>query len=319
MNSAMHYKIINPALWDTLLVQFDDVLWCQKSINIEEIARTYNRKAVYFAAYHQSVFCAAMVLFVDRKKANLPTHFFYTPFFINRSLKDFIINQSLQQMLLELKKEYHQIELKLAPKYNDIRPFSWSGFDHKIYYTLIKDLQNTTKKPSENIRRQLNKIAQNNAIVVKVEEENLADIFNKHIEMMIQNGLSKVESKSVLSWLNFFNQNKQLYVFGLYESDILHGSALLTFDQEQAYLISITGGVAETFGQTALYFALFNHFQSLGINKIDLLGANIQGVAEYKSKLGSELHSYPIVSYHKYKAVNQLKLKLKKWLKKHLN
>ena len=319
MNTAMHYKIINPALWDTLLVQFDDVLWCQKSINIEKIAQTYNRKAVYFATYHQSVFCAAMVLFVDRKKANLPTHFFYTPFFINCSLKDFIINQSLQQMLLKLKKEYHQIELKLAPKYNDIRAFSWSGFDHKIYYTLIKDLQNTTKKPSENIRRQLNKIAQNNAIVVNVVEENLADIFNQHIEMMIQNGLSKEESKRVLNWLNFFNQNNQLIVFGLYESNKLQGSALLTFDQEQAYLISITGGVAETFGQTALYFAFFNHIQSLGIDKIDLLGANIQGVAEYKSKLGSVLFSYPIVSYYKFKAFIQFKLRLKMWLKKHLN
>lgn len=319
MNTAMHYKIINPALWDTLLVQFDDVLWCQKSINIEKIAQTYNRKAVYFATYHQSVFCAAMVLFVDRKKANLPTHFFYTPFFINCSLKDFIINQSLQQMLLKLKKEYHQIELKLAPKYNDIRAFSWSGFDHKIYYTLIKDLQNTTKKPSENIRRQLKKIAQNNAIVVNVVEENLADIFNQHIEMMIQNGLSKEESKRVLNWLNFFNQNNQLIVFGLYESNKLQGSALLTFDQEQAYLISITGGVAETFGQTALYFAFFNHIQSLGIDKIDLLGANIQGVAEYKSKLGSALFSYPIVSYYKFKALIQFKLRLKMWLKNHLN
>ena len=87
--------------------------------------------------------------------------------------------------------------------------------------------------------------------------------------------------------------------------------------QQQAYLISITGGVPETQGQTALYFAIFDHFSKMGIPTIDLLGANIQGVAEYKSKLGSQLAPYFILSYRKYTLYYQLKLMIKKLMKKH--
>jgi len=317
MNKAMHFKEINPNQWDALLIQYDESLWYQQSRNIQLIASSYHKQAIYYACYHQSVFCAAMVLYVHKKNAALPTHFFYTPFFINASLKDFVVNQALNQMLLDLKTAYHTIELKLSPKFNDIRAFIWSGFTHQLYYTLNKGLLLDEKKPSENIRRQINKIAQNEAIQVKVETTNLASIIATHLKMMLKNGMGKAEIQQVQHWVNTFHHQQQLFVFGLYESTNLKGSALLTFDQQQAYLISITGGVPETQGQTALYFAIFDHFSKMGITKVDLLGANIQGVAEYKSKLGSQLAPYFILSYRKYSLFYQLKLLLKKLLKKH--
>lgn len=312
----MYFKEINPNQWDALLIQFDQSHWYQDSRNIQLIASTYHKKAVYYACYHQSVFCAAMVLFVHKKNAALPTHFFYTPFFINASLKDFVVNQALNQMLLALKKDYHTIELKLAPKFNDIRAFTWSGFDHHLYYTLHKALLKDEKKPSENIRRQVIKIAQNESIQVKLETANLASIISTHLKMMLKNGMGKAEEQKVKHWVNTFYHQQQLVVFGLYESTNLKGSALLTFDQHQAYLISITGGVPETQGQTALYFAIFDHFSKMGIPTVDLLGANIQGVAEYKSKLGSQLAPYFILSYRKYFLFYQFKLMLKKRLKR---
>jgi hypothetical protein len=316
MNKAMHFKEINPIQWDALLVQYDESLWYQQARNIQLIASSYQKQAIYYACYHQSVFCAAMVLYVHKKNAALPTHFFYTPFFINTSLKDFVVNQALNQMLLELKTEYNTIELKLAPKFNDIRAFTWSGFTHHLYYTLNKGLILDEKKPSENIRRQINKIAHNEAIQVKVETTNLDSIIATHLQMMLKNGMGKAELQQVKHWVNTFYQQQQLVVFGLYESTNLKGSALLTFDQQQAYLISITGGVPETQGQTALYFAIFDHFSKMGITKVDLLGANIQGVAEYKSKLGSQLAPYFILSYRKQFLFYQLKLMLKKRLKR---
>ena len=312
----MYFKEINPNEWDALLIQYDQSLWYQDSRNIQLIASTYHKQAVYYACYHQSVFCAAMVLFVHKKNAALPTHFFYTPFFINVSLKDFVVNQALNQMLLALKKDYHTIELKLAPKFNDIRAFTWSGFDHHLYYTLHKALLKDEKKPSENIRRQVNKIAQNESIQVKLETANLASIISTHLKMMLKNGMGKAEEQKVKQWVNTFYHQQQLVVFGLYESTNLKGSALLTFDQHQAYLISITGGVPETQGQTALYFAIFDHFSKMDIPTVDLLGANIQGVAEYKSKLGSQLAPYFILSYRKYFLFFQFKLMLKKRLKR---
>lgn len=313
----MHFKEINPNQWDALLIQYDQSFWYQDARNIQLIASTYHKQAIYYACYHQSVFCAAMVLYVHKKNAALPTHFFYTPFFINASLKDFVVNQALNQMLLALKKDYHTIELKLAPKFNDIRAFTWSGFAHHLYYTLHKALLMDEKKPSENIRRQINKIAQNEAIQVKIETTNTAVIIHTHLKMMLENGMGKAEEQQVKHWINTFYHQQQLVVFGLYESTNLKGSALLTFDQQQAYLISITGGVPETQGQTALYFAIFDHFSKMGIPTIDLLGANIQGVAEYKSKLGSQLAPYFILSYRKYTLFYQLKLMLKKLMKKH--
>jgi len=316
MNKAMYFKEINPNQWDALLIQYDQSFWYQDSRNIQLIASTYHKQAVYYACYHQSVFCAAMVLFVHKKNAALPTHFFYTPFFINASLKDFVVNQALNQMLLALKKDYHTIELKLAPKFNDIRAFTWSGFDHHLYYTLHKALLKDEKKPSENIRRQVNKIAQNGSIQVKLETANLASIISTHLKMMLKNGMGKAEEQKVKQWVNTFYHQQQLVVFGLYESTNLKGSALLTFDQHQAYLISITGGVPETQGQTALYFAIFDHFSKMGIPTVDLLGANIQGVAEYKSKLGSQLAPYFILFYRKYFLFYQFKLMLKKRLKR---
>ena len=82
----MHFKEINPNQWDALLIQYDQSLWYQDARNIQLIASTYHKQAIYYACYHQSVFCAAMVLYVHKKNAALPTHFFYTPFFINASL-----------------------------------------------------------------------------------------------------------------------------------------------------------------------------------------------------------------------------------------
>ena len=312
----MHFKEINPNQWDALLIQYDESLWYQDARNIQLIASTYHKQAIYYACYHQSVFCAAMVLYVHKQHAALPTHFFYTPFFINASLKDFVVNQSLNQMLLALKKDYHTIELKLAPKFNDIRAFTWSGFAHHLYYTLHKALLMDEKKPSENIRRQINKITQNESIQVKIETTNTAAIIHTHLKMMLENGMGKAEEQQVKHWVNSFYHQQQLVVFGLYESTNFKGSALLTFDQHQAYLISITGGVPETQGQTALYFAIFDHFSKMGIPKVDLLGANIQGVAEYKSKLGSQLAPYFILSYRKHFLFYQLKLMLKKRLKR---
>ncbi len=300
--------------WDNLTKQYQANYWFQQSSNIVLIANSYQRKPVFYACFDSTKFQFAFVLFINGKNASLPTHFFYSPFIINPNLNDFIFNKSLQFCLNELKKDLDVIEFKCAPSIVDIRGFTWSGFKHQIYYTLIKVLNDFEGNYSENIKRQLNKVKKEAQLSVQFKLP-LQSIIDQQLNFMMDNGLSKNESNKVKLWLMAMDQNNQLINFQLINEEKTVGSAIVAIDQTTAYLISIEGGTKETGGQTFLYHEIFKELRQRGIQQFDLLGANLQGVAEYKSKLGASLKPYYILSFRKNRMLFDIKMFFKQKIK----
>ncbi len=284
---------------------------------LSSIAKAYQKDICVYTVYDKEKPQLSLPVLHNGRDARLCTHFFYQSIILHNEFSERSFINIWELIILELKKDFDAVDLKLAPYAEDIRPFTWAAWGHKIYYTATIDLTKEFNY-SENIRRSIKKgvkaglSVKTHAYSQSITDAQLAD--------MQQNGLSKAELPKVQQWLKDLAGLQNVVQFELLDAE-QHciGSSIYLVDQKQAYLISVMGGTEETGGQAYLYDQVFSYFKTKGILEIDLLGANIPNIAIYKSKLGGETKSYTIISYRKYFLLSFLsqfiKLTLKKLLK----
>lgn len=288
----------------------------QANVNfIELIASVYHVNPHYYLVEYKETYTAAFAVFVKGNKIVLPTHFFYSAFFINPDLKNSVINKSLRTAIYELKKRYTSIQLKLPPEFTDIRIFQWNGFKINILYTFYKVL-NELNDYSENLRRNLKKI----------ENENLETKVNSTEEYSLKRNLRQAQSygmsvkaiKLLSQLVSGMSAKNMLTEFTIFKEDENIASAFLFHDARRAYLMMINSD--EKWGdlnpQTKLYHDFFTYFQSKQLVEVDLLGANIPSVSEFKSKFNVKLMPYYYVEYQKFETIHNIKNYFKKKLKK---
>lgn len=265
---------------------------------ITNIAEAYHKNIRVYTVYDKEKPLLSLPILHKGRDARLNTHFFYQSIILHDAFSERSFITSWELIILELKKDFDAIDLKLAPYAQDIRPFTWAGFGHKIYYTATLNLCKEFNY-SENIRRSIKKGVKAEASVrmqaysQEITDAQLADMRN--------NGLGAKELPKVQHWLKALAEIQHVMQFELLDAQRqVIGSSIYLYDAQQAYLISVMGGTDEYGGQAYLYDQAFVYFKSIGITSIDLLGANLPNIAIYKSKLGAEAQSYTLVSYRKH-------------------
>ncbi len=281
---------------------------------LESIAKAYHKNICVYTVFDKEKPLLSLPLLYNGRDARLCTHFFYQAIILHSEFTERTFINLWELIILELKKDFDAIDLKLAPYAQDIRPFTWAGFGHKIYYTATVSLENELNY-SENIRRSIKKALKAGASIrthsysETITDVQLADMYN--------NGLGAKELPKVKAWLKDLSELKNVVQFELLNAEQENiGSSIYLYDKEQAYLISVMGGTEEYGGQAYLYDQAFAYFKAKEIRNIDLLGANIPNIAIYKSKLGAETQSYTILSYRKYYLIAFLNTYIKKNIKK---
>lgn len=278
------------------------------------IAKAYQKDIRVYTIYDKENPIISLPILHNGRDAKLCTHFFYQAIHKHADFSERTFINSWELIILELKKDFDAIDLKLAPYAEDIRPFTWAALGHKIYYTATVDLTKEFSY-SENIRRSIKKGIKAGASVRSHTYSQ--EVTNAQLTDMRNNGLGAKELPKVQHWLTALSAQQHVVQFELLDTEQhVIGSSIYLYDDEQAYLISVMGGTDEYGGQAYLYDQAFVYFKSKGIKSIDLLGANIPNIAIYKSKLGGETQSYTIISYRKYFLFAFLSQFFKKSLKK---
>lgn len=303
---SLKFKSIDKTEWDHLILSnhVDNLFY--QSIYHDVLNKHYKTNCSYYLVVDENEKYLALPVFHRKRDAALLTHFFYQAVYIKESISERKKIEAFDLLVSSLLKLYDKIDFKLDPKVVDVRSFVWNGFESKTYYSYHVDLARDLNY-SENINRQLKKYSK----ILKVERLQSLDkeLIESHIRDMIKNGLGKSEAEKVRGWINNFFEIGILDVFELRDSESKEqGSAIYLRDKNTAYLIAIKSNNSS---QALLYDKVFEQYRTEKISHIDLLGANIQNVAIYKSQFDAQLISYHIVSYRKNKVWESVKKAIK--------
>lgn len=264
---------------------------------LENLAIAYRKNIQVFCVYKEEQCILSLPVLHQGRDASLTTHFFYQALLVHENFSERTFLQAWDLLIAELKVSFDAIDFKLPPFVLDIRPLTWAGFGQKSYYTATINLTEPIQY-SENVRRSIKK-AENAGLQVQVLAFD-EDVLKQNIGDMLLHGLGTSEPVAIQTWMHAAVRMGQSSMFKLFNAKgAFIGSSIYLHDSKQAYLISVMGGEEQSGGQAFLYHSAFEHFKTLGLEKIDLLGANIPSIALYKSKLGSKTESYSIVSYRK--------------------
>ncbi len=312
----MLFEKIGKETWlDLMKTEQINLLYAQSTFH-ERITNAYHSSCSYFAVTDKSGIVLALPILHRSKDASFLTHFFYQYIFINEQLSERKRIEALNLLVESLLKLFDKIDFKFDTNFNDIRAFTWNGFQNSTYYTYIIQLTEQLNY-SDNINRQLKKYKSDYYVDVVEDIKDVQHYIQVQIDDMIKNGMSTKERKSIERWLMESIKSKQADLFQLKNNENTSiGSAIYLKDDSKAYLIAT---MSKDASQVLLYDYVFNYYKSQGLQSIDLLGGNIPNIAIYKSQFDAQLKSYIIVSYRKNKLWEQIKSTLKLKIKSMLN
>ncbi|MFN5705717.1 MAG: hypothetical protein ACK45U_07685 [bacterium] len=307
---SLQFSAFNHNEWKNLVEENQiDSLFYQPVFHSIVIKR-YNCDCSYYQIKDNSETILALPVFHRNRDASFITHFFYQAVYFNEKLSERKKIEAFNLLASSLTKHFDKIDFKLDPIINDVRAFTWNAFESKVYYSYHLNLS-LELNYSENINRQLKKYDK----IYKVERlSKLNDhLIDAHIRDMVKNKLGKAEAVQVKQWLKDFHDLNLLDVFEMTdENGQEQGSAIYIRDKNSSYLVAV---MSNNSSQALLYDKVIEYYRSENIKEIDLLGANIQNVAIYKSQFDAKLISYHIVSYRKNKEWESIKNTIKRKIK----
>jgi len=282
---------------------------------LEPVAAVFTNKLKYYIKFLKDVPVLGVACFTKGNKIIVPTHFIYSGIWWDIDSNTIKFRNTLIDLIAELKGKYRSIEFRLPPEITDIRPFQWEGFSHKANFTY-------TRKTSDlnfeyNIRSRVKKS------IAKGIVPSLSDSF-KNVWHHQSYDLKRFHFSDRLlqklghlfeSWLG----SGFMYI---YEADCevdIVGSSCVLYDKKKsrAYnlLISSANSNYHTGVHAALYNYIFKHLQSEGIKEFDLYGADLRGVADFKSSFDAQLNVHYTVGYNRNLAfINNIKQKVREKL-----
>ncbi len=307
---SLQFSAFNHNEWKSLVEENQiDTLFYQPVFH-SIVTQRYNCDCSYYQIKDNSDTILALPVFHRNRDASLITHFFYQAIYFNEKLSERKKIEAFNLLASSLTKHFDKIDFKLDPIINDVRAFTWNAFESKVYYSYHLNLS-LELNYSENINRQLKKYDK----IYKVKRLSKFDdhLIDAHIRDMVKNNLGKAEAVQVKQWLKDFYDLNLLDVFEMTdENGQEQGSAIYMRDKNSSYLVAV---MSNNSSQALLYDKVIEYYRSENIKEIDLLGANIQNVAIYKSQFDAKLISYHIVSYRKNKEWESIKNTIKRKIK----
>lgn len=211
------------------------------------------------------------------------------PYRVNRQW-----HQSAEVMIETMLRHGGTAAYCLPPDITDIRPFLWKGFKVNVKYTYHIQLPYMIDKASTEIRSKLKKAAQEGYHSRLSQDMN--EVYPCLLETESRKGFSHNLTLEDLRLAQRLLGNERLRCYVCYtkEGEPVSASLIVVMDNGWAFgwvAGSKTAHLPHGVVQQSQYFA-FQDLGSLGIQGIDLVGANLPSVAKSKASWGGELVPY---------------------------
>ncbi len=262
---------------------------------LEAVGYAFNVNVRYFIFFEKETVLFASVVFEKNKNIVLPECFTYSPLWMCESLSDYK-KVEIQKLFIEiLKKQYRKILFKFNIDILDVRPFKWQKFQEQVKYTYIK---NTSELPHKSIIKNLKKIDHDLfEFETKVTEISCLAVFMPFFTSL---GYSESRWDCCKELFTLWSESGYLRTFNIKKGNQVIASNLVLLDNnmQKAYTIVLNPtDNTEKYIHTYLYQNIIDWLQVNGYTEVDLCGANIEGVASFKSFFLPALKSYYYVSY----------------------
>ncbi len=262
---------------------------------LEAVGYAFNVKVTYFIFFEKETPLFASAVFEKNKNIVLPEQFTYSPLWMCETLSDYKKVEMQKLFIQSLKKRYRKITFKFNIDIIDIRPFKWQKFQEEIKYTYIK---NTSRPPHKKITRDLKSIDHNIfKSEIKITQISCLNIFSPFFKEL---GYSKNKwhcfKKMFIKW----SELGYLQTFNILKDDQVTASFLVLLDNnmQKAYTIVLNPTNSEDkHTHTYLYQYIIDWLHVNGYTEVDFCGANMEGVASFKSFFLPVLKSYYYISY----------------------
>nr|MBC7611570.1 hypothetical protein [Pseudopedobacter sp.] len=264
---------------------------------LEIIAQLHHTDIKYWVFYKKNKSILGFATYVKGNIIVVPDHYSYSSFWFNDELTDFSFFDVLDQSLKVLKGGFKNFSFRLPPQVKDVRAFNLNGCSSVVNYTYY------------NATSQLELRKNNEAKFKESLNYDLAFFYDEYNELVLEQQLNDFQNFGYKkSKINFYRKyfkelidRKYLKSFGVFFEGTLKASALVIIDQNNAtaynLLLSNSKMQDKTDSSTFLYVKIIEKLKELGIQKFDLYGANMKGIANFKSGFRGDLIPHYIVKY----------------------
>lgn len=184
------------------------------------------------------------------------------------------------------------------PKYTDLQPFIWEGFDAGVFYTYILVLSDLNDVWEDMDKKRRNEIKAGLKAGYNILYGQINDFLS-----LYQNSMKRQNHSSLPPelWINIFKKCKELdccEVFTAYDNKNPIASLFLVWDDKRSYYLG--GGIGDN-SQYAMSFLIWEAIQftknNLGLNEFDFEGSSVETIESFFRTFGGNLQPVHRVCY----------------------
>lgn len=321
------------ALWDLFVDESEFGTIFQKSIWLKPLAEFQHLSFSIAACFKGGKIIGGMAFTWKKKFGLFPIMQiplktpFFGPVFVSSNTKYRSKIESQLHTVMNafndfILSRYQHFTVAFPPAVSDIRPYSWNGFETGIRYTyeskLDPDIQLQEEFDSD-IRRRIKKagelehevsIDNSDAYITHAWELEQQSFRRHHFQ---QSGFSKQE---FLSFIKTLSGEGSAMVFSMIHDGAPIASVLTVHEKTRGIAYYWQAGANKEYLSTGLNQLLIQriieHYTSEGYKKFDLLGADTDTIARYKSTFNFPL--VPMYSVSKSRGISKFGLMIKKFI-----
>lgn len=310
-------KEIDGYTWSIEIKNKYDTIFNQ-TVYLETISKLHQTEIKYFLFYHKNEPVIGFAAHLKRNKIIVPDHYSYSSFWIKETLGEFARFDFIDFMLKELKLKFKVINFRFSPHFYDIRAFNLNEFDAKVKYTYIN--QNGNIKLRKNLENKLQK-TKDLKFIFKYD-----DFYDEILKQQLADfgifGYSKKQEAFYEGYFKNLIDRGFIKSFCVQQEDKLIASALILIDFKHSMAYNLLLSTSKTNYSlettTFLYVKIMEKLSELDINELDLYGADMKGIANYKSGFRGKLKPHYLLRYDTIASfkekIRNLKLMIKKML-----
>lgn len=274
-------------------------------------------KPVFYIFRSNNEATIGFALFEKKNKIVLPPQFlFYSGLWIKGGLRNDEFNTHLFNAITQLKKLYVSIKLVTTPQLSDLRPFLWNNFKPNLRYTYCKETKdnNYSEGILRDYKRAVKKFKLHQSVCLFSELD-----WKEYIELFRMVGYNFKRINLLKIWLTELDKNEFLYSLKIINSEMQNvGSGIILLDKvlKIGYFIymDISKNQHRSETNSYIYIEVQKWLFENGYDEMDYFGANLNSIANYKSRYLPRLKPYYVLYYHKYNLnfIGYLKTSFKK-------
>ncbi len=206
-----------------------------------------------------------------------------------------------EKLIDYLQRKYNYVLLSHSPDFNDIRPFSWSGWSEKVRYTYLLDISDPERlwqKSRERARRKIRKATENLKIGGAVDAETVADLHERFYRD--RDRTPPVSKGIVISMMHALERSGLVDINTVQDKSgriIALQVTVLGFKTVYTLLYGTLPNSGYSGADSLLIWNAVKKYSTTH-KRLDLVGANIPSIAFFKKGFGGTLTPHYVTEYY---------------------